>query len=35
VWRLSAERDLTLRESALIGGIREVAAAMESRGFYP
>jgi glutamate dehydrogenase (NAD(P)+) len=35
VWRLSAERDLTLRASALVAGIREVAAAMESRGFYP
>jgi glutamate dehydrogenase (NAD(P)+) len=35
VWRLSAERDLTLRAAALVGGIREVAAAMESRGFYP
>jgi glutamate dehydrogenase (NAD(P)+) len=35
VWRLSEERDLTLRASALVGGIREVAAAMEARGFYP
>ncbi|MGZ8694626.1 MAG: Glu/Leu/Phe/Val family dehydrogenase [Gaiellaceae bacterium] len=35
VWALSAERDLTLRAAALVAGIREVAAAMESRGFYP
>ena len=35
VWTLSAERDLTLRAAALVAGIREVAAAMESRGFYP
>ena len=35
VWRLSAERELTLRASALVAGIREVAGAMESRGFYP
>jgi glutamate dehydrogenase (NAD(P)+) len=35
VWRLSGERDLTLRASALVAGIREVAAAMEARGFYP
>ncbi len=35
VWSLSEDRGLTLRSAALIGGIREVAAAMESRGFYP
>jgi glutamate dehydrogenase (NAD(P)+) len=35
VWALSAERDLTLRAAALVAGIREVAAAMTSRGFYP
>ena len=35
VWALSADRDLTLRAAALVAGIREVAAAMESRGFYP
>jgi glutamate dehydrogenase/leucine dehydrogenase len=35
VWDLSEERGVTLRSAALIGGIREVAAALESRGIYP
>jgi glutamate dehydrogenase/leucine dehydrogenase len=35
VWALSTEQDMTLRAAALVAGIREVAAAMESRGFYP
>ncbi len=35
VWSLAEERDLTLRRAALVGGIREVAGAMEARGFYP
>jgi glutamate dehydrogenase (NAD(P)+) len=35
VWDLSSGRDLTLRAAALVAGIREVAAAMTSRGFYP
>jgi glutamate dehydrogenase (NAD(P)+) len=35
VWALSTERELTLRAAALVAGIREVAAAMEARGFYP
>ena len=35
VWDLSSDRDLTLRAAALVAGIREVAAAMTSRGFYP
>ena len=35
VWALSAEGDMTLRAAALVAGIREVAAAMTSRGFYP
>src|SRR4051794_16282393 len=35
VWALSAEGDMTLRAAALVAGIREVAAAMMSRGFYP
>ncbi len=35
VWALSADQELTLRAAALVAGIREVAAAMESRGFYP
>ena len=35
VWALSADGDMTLRAAALVAGIREVAAAMTSRGFYP
>ncbi|MBD0348613.1 MAG: Glu/Leu/Phe/Val dehydrogenase [Thermoleophilia bacterium] len=35
VWRLAEDRGLTLRSAALVGGIREVAGAMEARGFYP
>jgi glutamate dehydrogenase/leucine dehydrogenase len=35
VWDLAQERELTLRNAALISGIREVAQALESRGIYP
>ena len=35
VWDLSEERELTLRNAALVGGIREVAGALEARGIYP
>ena len=35
VWDLSSERDLTLRNAALVVGIREVAEALEARGIYP
>jgi glutamate dehydrogenase (NAD(P)+) len=35
VWALSAERNLKLRDAALVAGIREVAAALEARGIYP
>jgi len=35
VWQLHEQRGLTLREAALIAGIREVAAALEARGLYP
>src|SRR5438477_99554 len=35
VWELSNERGLTLRDAALVAGIREVAAALEARGIYP
>ena len=35
VWTLSEERELTLRDAALVSGIREVAAALEARGLYP
>ena len=35
VWALAQERELTLRNAALVSGIREVAQALESRGIYP
>jgi hypothetical protein len=35
VWELSDERSLTLRDAALVSGIREVAAALEARGLFP
>lgn len=35
VWRLAEEDELTLRQAALVAGIREVAGALEARGIYP
>jgi glutamate dehydrogenase (NAD(P)+) len=35
VWELAHEQGLTLRSAALVGGIREVAGALEARGIYP
>jgi len=35
VWALADERGITLRQAALVVGIREVAAALEARGIYP
>jgi glutamate dehydrogenase (NAD(P)+) len=35
VWELADERSLTLRQAALVAGIREVANALEARGIYP
>jgi glutamate dehydrogenase (NAD(P)+) len=35
VWELAHEREITLRDAALMAGIREVAAALEARGLYP
>jgi glutamate dehydrogenase (NAD(P)+) len=35
VWDLSEERRLSLRDAALVCGIREVAAALEARGLFP
>jgi glutamate dehydrogenase (NAD(P)+) len=35
VWDLSQTSGITLRDAALVGGIREVAAALEARGIYP
>jgi glutamate dehydrogenase (NAD(P)+) len=35
VWELARASGLTLRQAALVTGIREVAAALEARGLYP
>jgi len=35
VWDLAHDRELTLRNAALVSGIREVAQALEARGIYP
>jgi glutamate dehydrogenase (NAD(P)+) len=35
VWNVSHERDISLRDAALVAAIREVAAALEARGIYP
>ena len=35
VWDLSAEQGISLRLAALAAGIREVAGALEARGFFP
>jgi glutamate dehydrogenase (NAD(P)+) len=35
VWELAQKRGLTLRQAALVTGIREVAAALDARGLYP
>ncbi len=35
VWELAEQKGLTLRSAALVGGIREVAGALASRGIYP
>jgi glutamate dehydrogenase (NAD(P)+) len=35
VWSVSEEKSITLRQAAMVAAIREVAAALESRGIYP
>jgi glutamate dehydrogenase (NAD(P)+) len=35
VWTLSEQEEISLRSAALVTGIREVAAALESRGLFP
>ncbi len=35
VWALAEERTISLRDAALVAGIREVSAALEARGLYP
>ena len=35
VWEIAEEREISLRTSALVAGIREVAVALDMRGIYP
>jgi glutamate dehydrogenase (NAD(P)+) len=35
VWAVSEEKAVTLRQSAMVAAIREVAGALEARGIYP
>src|SRR5947208_624519 len=35
VWSVSEEKKITLRQSAMVAAIREVAGALEARGIYP
>jgi glutamate dehydrogenase/leucine dehydrogenase len=35
VWSLSEQLDITPRQAALVGAIREVAGALTARGIYP
>ena len=35
VWNLAEQQDLSMRSAALVGAIREVASALETRGIYP
>jgi glutamate dehydrogenase (NAD(P)+) len=35
VWKLADERDVSLRQAALVAGINEVAGALRARGIYP
>jgi glutamate dehydrogenase (NAD(P)+) len=35
VWTLAEQQHLSMRSAALIGAIREVAAALDARGIYP
>jgi glutamate dehydrogenase (NAD(P)+) len=35
VWELAHTQDLALRNAAMVAAIREVAGALEARGFYP
>jgi glutamate dehydrogenase (NAD(P)+) len=35
VWNLAEEQGMTMRSAALVGAIREVASALETRGIYP
>jgi len=35
VYSVAAEKDITLRQAAMVAAIQQVAAALEARGIYP
>jgi glutamate dehydrogenase (NAD(P)+) len=35
VWALAGQKDMSLRQAALVAGINEVAGALKARGLYP
>jgi glutamate dehydrogenase (NAD(P)+) len=35
VWKLAEDKDISLRQAALVAGINEVAGALKARGIYP
>ena len=35
VWEVSHDREISLRDAALVAAIREVSGALEARGIYP
>jgi len=35
VYSVAAEKDITLRQAAMVAAIRQVAGALEARGIYP
>ena len=35
VWALAEQKGISLRQAALVAGIKEVAAALKARGIYP
>jgi glutamate dehydrogenase/leucine dehydrogenase len=35
VWNVAHERNITLRDAALVAALREVSGALEARGVYP
>jgi glutamate dehydrogenase (NAD(P)+) len=35
VWKLAEQKDISLRQAALVAGINEVAGALKARGIYP
>jgi glutamate dehydrogenase/leucine dehydrogenase len=35
VYAVAADKEITLRQAAMVAAIREVAGALEARGIYP